>query len=133
MGDRVNKAGENWGAIRKRLREAVKNQCALCGDYCAPDILEVDHIKPLSLGGNDEDENLRVLCHPCHVERHSLDREFILEEQKIIKLEARRARARKYMEIRQVIKRKVPKESFNREYTPFRFGIADLVKKSFGS
>jgi 5-methylcytosine-specific restriction protein A len=27
---------------------------------------EVDHIKPLSLGGEDIDENTQNLCRPCH-------------------------------------------------------------------
>lgn len=28
----------------------------------------VDHIKPLALGGTDEDKNTRNLCDPCHDE-----------------------------------------------------------------
>lgn len=28
----------------------------------------VDHIIPLAMGGSDEDENTRNLCHPCHHE-----------------------------------------------------------------
>jgi 5-methylcytosine-specific restriction protein A len=27
-----------------------------------------DHIKPLALGGTDEDDNIRCLCKPCHDE-----------------------------------------------------------------
>ena len=30
---------------------------------------EIDHIIPLSLGGSDEDENVRCLCKPCHARR----------------------------------------------------------------
>lgn len=28
----------------------------------------VDHIKPLALGGTDDDANCRSLCEPCHVD-----------------------------------------------------------------
>lgn len=44
----------------------------LCEDCLAKDpkvirnAVVVDHIQPLSLGGDDVDDNTRNLCHPCH-------------------------------------------------------------------
>ncbi|WHM41171.1 HNH endonuclease signature motif containing protein [Streptomyces sp. BPTC-684] len=28
--------------------------------------MDVDHVRPLSLGGEDIDSNVQVLCHGCH-------------------------------------------------------------------
>ncbi|WP_229848372.1 HNH endonuclease [Streptomyces melanogenes] len=35
------------------------------GDFPA-DGVDVDHVRPLSLGGEDVDSNVQVLCHGCH-------------------------------------------------------------------
>lgn len=40
--------------------------CRFCG---ATERLELDHIQPWSLGGQDTVDNLRVLCKPCNVRR----------------------------------------------------------------
>ena len=45
------------------------NKCVLCGD----DInLQFDHILPVSKGGNNEPENLRILCQQCNQSRGNL-------------------------------------------------------------
>lgn len=56
-----------------------KDACELCGwappaEY-ALEALDVDHIRPLALGGTHDPENLRTLCPNCHrlktlAERH---------------------------------------------------------------
>ncbi len=35
--------------------------------------LQIDHIVPISPGGSDEKQNLQILCHSCHVEKHRYD------------------------------------------------------------
>ncbi|MFI8810261.1 MULTISPECIES: HNH endonuclease [unclassified Streptomyces] len=35
------------------------------GDFPA-DGVDVDHVRPLSRGGEDVDSNVQVLCHGCH-------------------------------------------------------------------
>ena len=54
--------------ISKKLRKSVlliyKHKCNFCG---ATDKLEIDHIKPVSLGGLTELKNLQVLCKPCNI------------------------------------------------------------------
>ena len=49
---------------RKRKRIAAKShgRCALCA---GTEELIIDHIIPLSKGGSDGDDNLRLLCGPC--------------------------------------------------------------------
>lgn len=56
---------------RKRLTNAAKEkifirdkyECQYCG---SKEDLEVDHIIPLSKGGNNEDDNLITACHTCN-------------------------------------------------------------------
>ncbi len=44
--------------------------CCRCG---AEEELQFDHILPVSKGGNDEPENLRILCATCNSSRGNLD------------------------------------------------------------
>ncbi|MFD9424015.1 MULTISPECIES: HNH endonuclease [unclassified Streptomyces] len=47
-----------------RLRgSAWRGRCL--GDFPA-DGVDVDHVRPLSRGGEDVDSNVQVLCHSCH-------------------------------------------------------------------
>ena len=57
-------------AIRKSVRmEVLKRDCFTC-QYCgqkAPDVLiEVDHIKPVALGGDNDIMNLVAACRACN-------------------------------------------------------------------
>lgn len=45
------------------LIKSVDGKCAICGDSSNPTI---DHIIPISKGGHDGIENLRVLCGSCN-------------------------------------------------------------------
>lgn len=40
--------------------------CQKCGREFPIDIMEVDHIVPISRGGTDRPTNLRLLCPPCN-------------------------------------------------------------------
>jgi RNA-directed DNA polymerase len=49
------------------LLKKQKGKCNLCGQYFTPeDIVEIDHIQPTSLGGEDEYKNLQLLHRHCH-------------------------------------------------------------------
>lgn len=58
-------------AVEQRQRR-LKRTNYLCED-CLPNVIElaveVDHIRPLSLGGSDEDSNTRNLCRYHHLKR----------------------------------------------------------------
>ena len=54
-----------WRKLSKYLREA-QPWCTWCGTTVD---LTVDHVLPLSMGGSNELENLRVLCRPCNSAR----------------------------------------------------------------
>ncbi|MBZ4319527.1 HNH endonuclease [Streptomyces huiliensis] len=62
------RAARHDGAARLRrvLDERGSGWCAWClGVYMASG-LEVDHVRPLALGGDDTDGNVHVLCRECH-------------------------------------------------------------------
>ena len=48
---------------RERILEKYNHQCVHCG---SEENLEIDHIIPVSKGGEGSDENLQVLCRSCN-------------------------------------------------------------------
>lgn len=61
---RVNRAkyGSRWQRVSRRVRNEV-GHCESCN---AVESLTTDHIVPLSAGGTNDRDNLRVLCLQCH-------------------------------------------------------------------
>jgi RNA-directed DNA polymerase len=61
----------------RRVAKLLKKQngrCKRCGQYFASeDLMEVDHIQPLSMGGKDEYRNLQLLHRHCHDEKTAED------------------------------------------------------------
>ena len=53
-------------AKRKRIFQRDKGICVYCGKQLKMDNFWIDHIKPLSRGGNNEDYNLAVSCCECN-------------------------------------------------------------------
>ncbi|WP_420869110.1 HNH endonuclease [Citrobacter meridianamericanus] len=49
--------------VRLRIYERDKFRCKHCGTN---EDLTIDHIKPVSRGGDHEDENLQTLCRTCN-------------------------------------------------------------------
>lgn len=58
-------------AVAQRKRRLAAEP--ICRDCKAKGIITrsvvPDHIKPLALGGSDDDSNIRCLCKPCHEKR----------------------------------------------------------------
>ena len=71
-----NRLGKYPG-IRKEVTTLLKRQkskCAHCGNYFRPnDLMEVDHIKPRSEGGNNLLKNKQLLHRHCHDSKTALD------------------------------------------------------------
>jgi 5-methylcytosine-specific restriction endonuclease McrA len=53
------------------LKEAFDNSCISCGKTEPYIRLTEDHIVPLSLGGNDDIENIQPLCFKCNIVKHA--------------------------------------------------------------
>lgn len=57
-----------------KLLKKHSGRCKRCGQYFASeDLMEVDHIQPLSMGGKDEYRNLQLLHRHCHDEKTAED------------------------------------------------------------
>lgn len=54
--------------ISVRMGFVIGKSCVYCG---AP-ATDVDHIRPRSRGGTDDDSNLTSACHPCNMSKNSL-------------------------------------------------------------
>lgn len=59
--------------IRERVMERDNRQCTVCGKK---EKLHLHHIKPFSEGGLHHEDNLVVLCPPCHTDVHEGDRSY---------------------------------------------------------
>jgi 5-methylcytosine-specific restriction endonuclease McrA len=54
--------------VREAVLERCNHQCVNCGKE---ENLQIDHILPISRGGEDKLDNLQVLCRTCNVEKGS--------------------------------------------------------------
>ncbi|WTB19426.1 HNH endonuclease [Streptomyces sp. NBC_00829] len=52
------------GAARLRALVGARGgaRCARCGSPVLADVVDVDHVQPIALGGEDTDGNVQVLC-----------------------------------------------------------------------
>lgn len=64
---------KNYGRRRDLNAETLKSKrpkiCSCCGSTSK---LELHHIMPIYLGGNDDYYNLAYFCHDCHLKMHDL-------------------------------------------------------------
>lgn len=63
--------GEELSASEKRAYKKILyglqgGNCNGCNMHHIPEILEMDHITPKSIGGTDHKENFQLLCPPCN-------------------------------------------------------------------
>ena len=66
---------------RNTLYNDLNKKCNLCDKELKLSGFHIDHILPLSRGGNNETENLQILCQPCHFEktRNEQDEKYVKE------------------------------------------------------
>jgi hypothetical protein len=57
----------DWDERRTQVAERDGKECKNCGNR---DHLHLHHIAPLSKGGNNRIENLKLLCEKCHSKKH---------------------------------------------------------------
>ncbi|MFD3904147.1 HNH endonuclease [Streptomyces californicus] len=66
--------GNNAAAkLRRAVRKAGGAECRTCLRFFLPGGLDIDHIKPLALGGEDVEENVQALCKHCHKAKTAMD------------------------------------------------------------
>lgn len=51
---------------RKIIYDGSNGRCALCGQLLKLEDMTIDHIVPLSMGGNDDMDNIQASCFSCN-------------------------------------------------------------------
>ena len=72
---RKKSAGIIKGSDRYKVLKRAKYRCELCGISAEEKALEVDHILPRNLGGQDELNNYQALCYSCNAMKRDTDDE----------------------------------------------------------
>lgn len=74
----------NSSRIKSEMLADRGYYCEHCGNY--DNVIELDHIKPLWAGGNNEMDNLQLLCWSCHFNKTRLERKAykIMRPQKLV-------------------------------------------------
>ena len=55
----------DWEETRVRVLQRDDYRCYVCHGFAT----EVDHVRPASQGGTDDDSNLRAICRSCHASK----------------------------------------------------------------
>lgn len=77
------------GTIRQNVLMRDNYTCQICGATVKDGAkLEIDHIKPVSKGGTDNENNLQVLCQQCNREKHNRD-DLLHDKMKLAELEGK--------------------------------------------
>lgn len=64
----------DWYWVRKDILKRDKYICSICRTRFKKELLDVDHIIPIFMGGDPFDkQNLRTLCKECHKSKSKLD------------------------------------------------------------
>lgn len=61
------------GRSRFEVLKRAGNRCELCGISSQERQLDVDHIRPVSKGGSNDESNFQVLCRKCNAQKGNLD------------------------------------------------------------
>jgi 5-methylcytosine-specific restriction protein A len=59
----------HWKQQRAKALQRDNHQCVIRGPRCTTHATQVDHIKPVHLGGTDQLPNLASTCPPCHTSK----------------------------------------------------------------
>lgn len=60
-----------WRKVRAQILQRDNYRCQIKGYGCLHEATEVDHILPVSMGGEwFDDSNLRASCRPCNLARN---------------------------------------------------------------
>ena len=58
---------------RKKVFDTYNGHCAYCGTQVTFRGMQIDHVKPLAIGGEDKLENMFPACRSCNKYKHTLD------------------------------------------------------------
>ena len=88
-GERLDAKARQHIKQRHEILERAKWRCQKCGadPKVDPVRLQVHHIRPVHRGGQNDDDNLVVLCDACHAGEHATDRGSVFDELRFPELE----------------------------------------------
>ncbi len=66
QGWRTKPLPPDWHKTQPRILRRDGRRCYICG---APGCRQVDHIKPVSQGGGEDDSNLAAICNRCEASK----------------------------------------------------------------
>ncbi|MEY1087287.1 HNH endonuclease [Morganella morganii] len=78
---------DDYVPLSNTIRERIKNRDGEKCNYCgSTSDLQIDHITPVSKGGNSNDENLQVLCKSCNLLKfnHIINQRESIKQGKVI-------------------------------------------------
>ncbi len=78
---------DGYTPLSNTMRSAIKNRDGEKCNYCgSTHELEIDHITPVSKGGNSNAENLQVLCKQCNILKfnHLVNQEECIKQGKVV-------------------------------------------------
>lgn len=67
----LGSSGKLSDGIIKKLLVSQKNKCVCCKTNLSKVEYHLDHIMPLSLGGENVDNNVQILCKSCNLSKHA--------------------------------------------------------------
>jgi 5-methylcytosine-specific restriction endonuclease McrA len=75
-------------ATRLRIRQRANFLCEYChsSEEASTSLFTLDHLKPQSLGGADDEDNLALACHRCNGRRYNFIEAFDPETQTVVPL-----------------------------------------------
>ena len=62
----LNKEGRHKQFVRSQLINKYGSKCVECGEELNGSEITLDHIKPISKGGETSFENCQIMCQPCN-------------------------------------------------------------------
>lgn len=84
-----NKRKAISGTTRQNVLMRDNYTCQICGATVNDGAkLEIDHIKPVSKGGTNDENNLQVLCQQCNREKHNRE-DLLHDKKKLAELEGK--------------------------------------------
>ena len=69
----TTKRGSLSGRRKLAIWEREHGKCMVCGTKLMPGKFIFEHVRPLGLGGEDSDENIRLTCKGCASEKTKAD------------------------------------------------------------
>jgi len=66
---KIGKIGRINISLWERLSEKYNGKCPICKKHIGRELLTIDHIIPISRGGQNTEDNIQLLCRSCNTKK----------------------------------------------------------------